>query len=759
MARLTPPVEQHPERIVEDVYAHPPQSVHHPEQDFSSRNGFEAFLEDRLRPETQPKPGGRIYVPGDTYNVTRFERKGWMLKPRWALIGALVLTGAVNLLLNKGNIGNVARDGVELAQGAVDHVEDLLHVGEKCHTVTISDRHFETIVEPERVGSSEPSQAGVQKLVDKLLHFQKTGKITGIHVEAMTSDEWLDKKPGIGLGAQDKENTNQLAPERLMQFLTATAELAQSQGLDLSNTETSYSYKEVVLSQEIISDLQNEATGAGFDNIDEALKIFNENPDELPPKLHNIFDTYFGENRGVKVIIDYEEISLQSTPDNTKVVCNPDGSPEKDHDYDWKFYPIPLLPIPKLRKKLIEKVRGTWVDVPPEMPNPEFLKLYPEAQLLLDELSREAWAYARKYQNLFRETDRIQGVYKLDYHNEDGEAQCLRAMFIDHEPTPETVQMVAVLLQTISQIQGGRVGLELDMIAIYPSDNAGLHDDPKKVGLGLDIQRDSAIRGIAYPNLSLVEMHMPAKPSEEDINNFGGAKWVLAHEIAGHFTDLNEDFNHLEQLRNVGGRQIYSVNNRFVDSAQDDFDRITDEEARQRRSYSHGPKLRWHIRRGTQMLSGKIEPRQEFVETDDPRLTETIFARIGRYISRYGRTDAAEHYAESAANIATGIGVPFDEEPEAVLNEVQPLPGYADTYSASRSMHALITNRWGSDPNADFAVFPDEAEARQHWRHWYGKLEDSDLYPLAEAARNHPLPSEEDLLWIITGTRIKPGKK
>jgi len=73
MARLTPPVEQHPERIVEDVYEQPPHSL---EQDYLSRDGFEEFLKARLQQETPLKPGGRIYVPGDTYNVTRFERSG-----------------------------------------------------------------------------------------------------------------------------------------------------------------------------------------------------------------------------------------------------------------------------------------------------------------------------------------------------------------------------------------------------------------------------------------------------------------------------------------------------------------------------------------------------------------------------------------------------------------------------------------------------------------------------------------------------------
>ncbi len=767
MPDLPSPLESHPHRIVVDVYPSP-VADHEPIADYPSRDGFEEFLIERFTPEAQPTPGGRIFVPGEPQTVTRFERNGWLITPKLALIGTLVLAGSANLLLNAGDFGKAGHDGVELAQDQKDHVEDYFHIGQTCRTVdegpTSSEKttkHFETFVQLENVGSSEPSPSGVRQLVDNLLANQKEGKVVDINFVGVASDEWRSKQPGLGLGVADKENAEQLAPERLVTFLTAVHQEGDKRGLDLAKLKVSYS--EVVLASDTIVDIESNVGKFGYRSLDQVLAIYNTTPDQLPPSFEKLLDVHIGSNRGLRVS---ENIDITKTIEHKTVTdkkCNPDGSPEKHHDYDWRVLPLLVPPIPKLRRKLVEKVRGTFVDVPPELPDPEFLKLYPQAQTAVNVLGREAWAYARKYQNLLRETDRIGGVYSLDYLDEDGETRRLRAMFVDHEPTPDTVQMLASLLQTISQMQGGRVGKELDMITVFPSENAGMHGDAKKVGLGLDIQRDSSVQGVAYPNLRLVEIQMPTTPTDAEINSFNGAKYVLAHEIAGHFTDLTEEQNIMNLIANIGGVPIYSMNDRFLDSAKTDFDRVTANEAGAdtrtlwqkilRRPYD--TQLRWHIKRGTQMTSGDIEPRSDIVSTKDVRLTESIYVRIGRFMSRYARTNAAEHYAEAAANIATGIGAPFDEEPEARANKVQARHGYADTYSASPTMHKLITDRWGSDSSADFAKFPSQASASKEWKHRYDNLSNSDLAGLADEARNTPLPDESDLLWIVTGSRIR----
>jgi hypothetical protein len=312
-------------------------------------------------------------------------------------------------------------------------------------------------------------------------------------------------------------------------------------------------------------------------------------------------------------------------------------------------------------------------------------------------------------------------------------------------------------------MQDGRVGRELDMVVIYPQENAGTrHGNPKKIGLGIDIQFERGTLGVAYPGLGLVEMHMPTQPTHEELEGYNNAQWTLAHEVAGHFTDLNEENNNLTLVARINGRSYYTANNRFEHSAQADFDRVTNEERgldtrnRFQRVILRRPfnrHLTWRIRRGTQMVNGTVERREETVNTDDPRLTEAVFVRNQRFINDYARTNADEHYAEAAAQIATGTGVPFREEMDTRFHQVQPRAGYADTYAASTTMHSHITGRWGSDENADNLHFPDVAP--RNWSDSYTRLEDDpEMVQLANTARNQPMPEEDELLNIITGRRI-----
>ncbi|MCA9331253.1 hypothetical protein KC957_04320, partial [Candidatus Saccharibacteria bacterium] len=564
-------------------------------------------------------------------------------------------------------------------------------------------------------------------------------------------------------------------------------------GIDLSSA--TFDAHEAVLDEESVLAVENAIMANGFDSyenvddaVDAALEIYNSDPESLPEELRQVLHERLP--RGFQAELSYRVV--KHVPGEDKITYthkkekHHDGKPKNEnHDYDLALIPLICFPLPKFRREMRRRLHTDDIILPPHMPNPEYLRLYPAARTEEDTLVDHAWAYARKYQHLMRETDRVQGMYRLDYIDGEGEPQRLRAMFVDHEPTPDSLERVVGLLQTISQMQDGRVGRELDMIAIYPSENAGPeHGNPKLVGLGQDIQFEGHVLGVAYPALRLAEMHMPPETTHDDMGTHMSPDWTLAHEVGGHFTDVNEEDNELEftGVTLANGAPVFTTNDRFEDFMAANYRQARAEE-------QSGRPSRWQVRRRVENMRGEIvdmthdvvnparQPsRFRFVNAvrraihavrnehggsmiaGDPRLAESIFVRKETgHPTRYGATAAAEHQAEAAASELVGQ-IPFDQAHDGAGIIIRADEGFVSGYHVASRDRSALARRWGSNPTQDGVVFTDangEPVRRPDWEHWYGRPQDDDeLAELMNEARRTPVPDEADMVHIITGRRI-----
>ncbi len=787
MPQLPQPVETHPERVVEDIYPLNTQSESQPQLDIPSRDGFEDFLEERYRPDNVSRLGGWMRLVTGTktkegWGYDRLFMYGFKSKKAYAAF-FLGVNAIANIGINVDNIAHLARDGVHAVGEAFDNEQSGTNGNGGTTPGTTPDttrpidcgptkttpetiihhESYTTFIDLESVGSSKPNPDSVHSLIAKIkeLSGQNGTTVDKITIEGNASDEWRSKpKPNIGIASPDKENKD-LADDRLSGFIGELT--TQSKAENISLEGVTVGAEEHVLSVAERASIQLTIERNGYHAFDEVFEVYNQNPNALPNDLKVTFDTYFGNDRGVLVRVDYTTTEVKpgiTVPGNEECHTpptspappeNPPHNPESDDPddpYDWRFMPIPLLPFPIFKRKLMEKVKTEWVKLPDDIADPEFVKLYPHAKLEDGTLIKDAWSCARKYQNLLRETERIGAVQRLEYLDSKEKKQQLRVIYADHTPTEETAEMVKGMLEKFSQMQGGRLGDESGMIVVYPSDNAGRHGDRKKVGLGLDVQREKGILGLAYMGLGLFEMHMPAKPSTDDLKRYMGSEWVLAHEVAGHGTDLNDKKNAVIEIGRHKGTPVYRLVNRFNDTATSDYNRSS------RLGRGVMP-LTWRVRQRVENLAGNLVESNDDVLTSDSALRKGLFIRKDGYSTRYGATDPAEHYAEAAAQVATGIGIPFSEEPQAI--SVVPEPDFKDTYAASVEMYELLTSRWGADTNPDNEdlIFPGEQEASKHWNHWIGPIEDDSLlYELAKKARETPLPADEDLLHIVTDRRF-----
>ncbi len=817
MPDLEQPIIRRPQEIVENVYPlrNPVTGDVTPIPDIASAIGMEDYLQDRLRPDQEGFQGGKLRVANGVWRIPYPGRDGWRYyltgDPKnpdskgahWRRLAAINLAVNAGLNILNGNAGHLVADAVEEVQAVKDVYEDWRGIGveiDECATQTTEPTTTTRLV-PESfefnssgaiqpVGEAVADPAFVDEVLDHIeTNTTPTSHLVSGEIQAVSSDDWRTDPDMSGIGhPNDGEGQNgDLAEGRLDPTETLFEEEAENRGIDLDDTE--FKFGEVVLEGSEVDRLVNAIRANGFDEalypdnseaISAALEIYNARPQDLDESLRATMRELLP--RGFRAELTYEK-SVE-VPGEDRIICKPalvpDGSPEDgNRDYDPWLIPLPLLPYPAFRKKFLERTRWKTINIPTEEPDPEYLKLYPQARTEQDTLVQEAWAYARKYQHLMRD-GRIQGSYRLDYVDADGNPQRLRAMFVDHEPTPAFLERAKGLLQTISQMQGGRVGDELDMIAIYPTENAGTaHGDPKKVGIGIDVQKDGVL-GTAYPSLRLVEMHMPPNTEADDLYDFNGPDSTFAHEIAGHFTDVNDKDNYLRETgrRLPNGAPIYGTNARIENSMQAQYNRAKREESR-------GQRTRWTVFRQVRNAQGELVDLSDVItnperapsrfgvvravraaidafrsenvmDSRDPRLAESMLVvKETGHPSRYGAKSAAEHQAEAAAGELVGE-IPFNEAHDG--KRITTRPGFAQGYHVSTRDHEALAARWGSDPTRLGVVFTDDngdEVVRTDWQHWYGKPEDDDeLAALMNEARQTPLPDEVDLLHVVTGKRI-----
>jgi len=732
---LPEPSHVNPDRIIENVYRHNedvPLLPHTwpigPGLDLKSRWLAERYLKSR---HTDDSNNG---LPPEIVEVSRFPRlrfESWRWDWRVALGVAAASFLLPNAVINADSIKNEAEQAIdyighELGFGNHKTPEPLGHP----QTKVIITKHetTQTSVSSNEVGITKPSDSYIGFLEEFRHISSKSGAhVKKIIVQGNASDDYL-AAPGGGFGVRNSENS-QLAHQRAELWTSKLKSLAKNKQTVLPLIEVTS--KEWILSAEMHEHLEGTARHFGYANLAAAEAVYDHSPESLPPALHNLISAKTGKSeRGVSAFMLYE------IEGKKQVTIVPHVEKQEQHN-DWDFWPW-LIPIPPL--PFFKKVRGAKTKyIPGIEPEDQWLRVYEEA---LEEdgktLRKDAWAYTRKYQALLRE-DRIKQVYQGNFLDPMGREQNLRLLFIDHEPTQDTLEAFAELLKSFSNTKDGDFTPFLDAIAVYPTKDAGQSpEDPKRIGLGIDIQYKANVMGVAIPTLRLVEMHMQPDATKKDLSGFNHPTWIFNHEVQGHFSDHNEEDAVLTQIQNrsrFGRRQRrYVASSQWADRAEEHYRQLQSEAGHPRQ---------WLVR-----LNGK----EILVDDNDPRLNEAELVRAeNRFPTRYSKTNkkGAELWAEAVAQAGTGNLIPGAEQQF-------PAQGPA-AYAIGSRMLELIKDEIGSDPEADVISWLEKESPSSQWREQVSLMPDNeDLRHLATQARRWDFRRTFDprVLHILTRTRI-----
>lgn len=502
-----------------------------------------------------------------------------------------------------------------------------------------------------------------------------------IKVRGSSSDDWGGRDESF----MNPEPENEALAKQRAESLAADMKLALKEaGVDV-DVEVSYAQDQLTLKE--YDELKILSKQYGYDDISSAKKIY-DNPDTvdtLPDALRLAMDVTIGRERGgfvtveghkdgdlirtcVPVAYGYTEYEL--IPQNPDVITIPPApeEPEKPYtdpnrDYDPKLFFLPLAwpPLPKFMKQKYTKViPGKNGFGGADINDDVFLSLYPQGiRRETDnkaELAPDAWAWSQKYQALLRE-GRIKGLIEHHYVDQGNNDRAFRMVFIDHEPTEIMVEKMSEILERIALLNNGRVPESLNVIAVFPRENAGAQTDPNKIGLGFDDQYGLGVLGLAMPFAGIAEMHAPKSASKADIDEVEqGIAWVLAHEVGGHFTDVYEGRKDMKLDRRSLRARIfgprYVARNQWVDRASGIYKRF---------KRSNSPQ--WTTETTYMNLDG--EPLTDVVQKEE--LPSPLFATgvyKNGFPTEYSETSPGELWAEAAGASLTGTELPLPRHVE-----------------------------------------------------------------------------------------------
>jgi hypothetical protein len=714
-----------PDATTERVYPRPgvKDAEGEPVPDFTSHHDFTEYAKSRFDP---PKVVNGVELI--TYNRYvprhRLEREGWIMSPKvaaWATIGLFALTNVV------GNARNFANLGADAWDSAKDTISHLLH--RKPHTVEVSTKvpGHKVVLDDnfnEQVNSSAPNAADVQTVLDQIRGHRANGdKLTNITVTGSASDEWGPQASSLG---HSNAGNGNLQHGRAGDFADALTGGASQNGDTLP--DIAISGQEDILDQAAIDHLRSEAAKHHI-SLDEAIAMFDNNPGKLDPALRSELQAALGDKRSVHVHAEFQ------TPDKWEHHSVPAEHHKPEHrDYDWDLYwSIPVPFIPRLRRVgYTDVVSETWPR-PAAEEDEAWVELYKEALKEDGSLVGGSWAWTRKYQQLARE-DRIDYVLKHGYKDHDGLWQELRVLFVDHDPTEETIDAFKQLLTNTSEMRGGRIPEGLSAIAVFPRSQAGNEEghDPADIALDIDKQDPHNVFGVATPALGLVEMHMPEEPTQEELDGYCGVRWVFAHEVAGHWTSTLEE---PAQLTPVGPTQVrhYVSSNPWADVVPAAVEALPGSDAEGDRQL--------RVTRQIATRSGKLITREEVVNQDSDRLEEAQeVSLLGRKPTRYSAEHPLELFAEVAANYVTGIEIPYRE----AGMEVTPLDAdLAQGYHADPRLHEMVMSRTGFNRNGALEAHDSEFTFTE-------ATDDPVLRAMIARARRTPMP--HDRITILAKT-------
>lgn len=689
-AAIPQPVATDPQALVENTFALPGTDNL---ADPKSNDEMSDYLVKRLQPEVDKThiiltqtgmtmPGLQRVVSGEATvlksrkTTPREWVRGFSLNDFLGVtLGSLAL---VNIAANLDTVDGAARYGVHSIYRAIDPVRDTTTTE---HQISRTPGAVQDIAvsadSANRVGSTSISPTDINSFISSVRDAEAHGAaLRSITIIGNTSDEW---------GSDASIATNDANNDALGQARAKAAEEALSaQGFVIDPHAVSLTSKEHVITAADKQALQAEAKADGFRSLSAAITAVDNGQKVnagLATRIKQLFTGKDVRGATLKATVAFQGQDIVTDKKVQHVIPGVDHAPRVPKPH---FVPIfmPWLAIRKREKYLKTKNTYSWevtksrpIFVPSvvrEDAEHVWLRLRPEAKNTDGTLIDQAWAYTRKIEHLFRD-DRIQDVLRADFKDDAGNEKSLRMLFVDHTPEPETVTKFSSLLEKFAAMKAGSLGSDVKAILVYPSENAGIrHGDPKRISVGIDKQRKASTLGTYNYPLGLVELHMPTDIEGEDLENlletFNGPSWVLSHETAGHGTDQTDTPQTLHPVL------VHNIPNAHIVKGDRQANVMLPLEKKRGFWPQRKPTLRAlpHVGRALRKPiefdatytvvdgNGNQKTIPVRVTEDDPRLTHAATATIiSHKPTQYADTNAAEHYAETAASVTTGIPVPY----------------------------------------------------------------------------------------------------
>lgn len=728
-----------PRHIVERVYELPGLDPYEPAQlDVATHDRHTKYLKKRFRGK-DPGSDGFYQVVPQIDVVRRPEYKGPFFTRRqrrriaWGTLG---LTLGLNADINAGSALQDLREKVAEAEHGI---ERLLPQGTHMETLTIPGQRTDTNHSFQmESGAATPDPADVDQVIADIKGQRAEGnKIVSLTIKGQSSDEW-GTRASLGVPETKPGQNGDLAKTRAHNFRAGVETKAKETQTDLPPiTEQS---SQSILSKADIAAI-DQALAEGHTSFEDALTANKVKNGRLSTKLRKVFAEKFTKFRRVQTDL------ITQAPDTVKTfkVVNDPPPPPEDKKHPYKLNLWPLLGLlaagtPRIGLKDILKIREKEEYVPGRVPDLTWVKLYPEAlHEDGDKLNEYPFLQTRKGQELIRD-ERVQGCYNFEYNDNDGDRQTVKMLFVDHVPTSETLGRFSHTLISLSHMEEGKTGEKINTIVVYPSENAGWeHQDPKKVGLGIDEQMHGAVVGIATPLLKTIEVHMPPDPSEDHLKSFDGVVATLAHESAGHFTQVKNDPIKIRPVGKPKARE-YVSENPWTEAGEKEY--LTTPAL-------HDPgEKQFLIRYAATDLDGQPVELEEVVGENSPLLKIATSARIlDRMPTGYSAAGPREFDAEVAAQVVTGIPVPYEE----ALVTVPDVGNFAKGYGIDPKQRDTYADRVGVKVNDKGVIWNQD---RNNTISYYGSIyDDPDIGELARATHDTPLPPEDQLITILAYQR------
>ncbi len=728
---ITQPVRIDEDRLIQNVYANIEG-----QPDDGSQDEFSQYLVDRMygvEGEVAQK-----YKPGDEQPHAKWTREGWFLglSPRNALIATgaalLVANVAVNAKSIVGKIGETADDVANMIGPKMRSVP-----GKTQRQKTITEvRNFDidTSGREQPSGVAEHDSLSARQFARKLKAISKDGRITKIVIDGNASDEWTAN--GIkSVGRHDEQN-RQLSLERAKNFSQSVTHETQKEGVKLPTIQTTS--HEHVLGHEQLGEFLADVQESQYDSVLAAITAYNHRDPAMSPSLRSEIRNLIGSQR-----VSTAAVTIKETIDLPgKTVVTPSHEeevPRKDKKHPLTLIPILIPPIPRFRRREQDPfLRPPTITEEPI--DKVWLELYEQALKPNGEVVDNAWSLTRKYQALYRE-ERITQALRYDYKAADGKRRGINVLFIDRPELDEaTIEAITNLMFDITLLQAGNVAEGLDTIAVLPAEHTGAQR-PDRIGLGIDEQYHENILGVAIPLIGLVELQLPKKPSASDIQRFNGLRWVLAHEVAGHFTDVNKQGRFIDKAKSNRPGRTFTSRNPWTTAGNDGYASTARRGSLQVRQFA--------------ISNPDGQPTEYVVNPGDPALAKAESIRLrGEAPTNYGDSEPGELHAETAAAVMTSITIPAEEA------GIHPRALRGRDYRVDAGLQHRFVSHVGARQNTEILEWDPETEAEHAKRFKVSVLDgeiglhaNADLHADSEGAKNQPYQADEKRLKILARAR------